>query len=66
MEASKKTEKVLFFGKTYDSEIDFLKAMGVQDFSCSKRFKLTPTPSQEEKKAFFAGRIKKKLVIKYA
>ena len=66
MEASKKTDKVLFFGKSYDTEIHFLKAMGVKHFSCSKRFKLTPTPSQAEKKAFFANRIKKKLEIKYA
>ena len=62
----KKREKTTFFGKTYESEAEFFKAMGVQHISSSKRFRWTPTPSQAEKKAFFAGRIKTKLVIKYA
>ena len=42
-----------FFGVEYASEKDFLRARGVLEHSCSKGFRLTPTPTQEERKAFF-------------
>lgn len=54
----KKKEKTTFFGKTYDSEEGFLKAMGITKYSCWRGFRLTPTPNQEEKKEHFKNRIK--------
>ena len=43
-----------FFGVEYASEKDFLRARGVLEHSCSKGFRLTPTPTQEERKAFYS------------
>ena len=50
-EAKKGTTR--FFGVLYASDREFLEARGVLEHSCSKGFYLTPTPTQEEKKAFF-------------
>lgn len=60
----KKTQPTTFFGRYYESEQAFLKAMGIMDYSCSKRFRLTPTPTQEQKKAFYRQRIKSTLKVK--
>ena len=48
-----KKGKTRFFGVLYASDREFLEARGVLEHSCSKGFYLTPTPTQEEKKAFF-------------
>jgi hypothetical protein len=52
-----KKGEVRYFGKTYASEPEFLKAHGVVHFSVSKRFRLTPTPTQEERKRYFLKKV---------
>ena len=52
-----KKGEVRYFGKTYASEPEFLKAHGVVHFSVSKRFRLTPIPTQEERKRYFLKKV---------
>lgn len=56
-EKEEKENRVQYFGKTYASEEQFLKAHGVLHFSVSKRFRLTPTPTQQKRKCYYAKKV---------